>query len=96
MISMPQIQLQCDICDRSVEVEIEFTFAAGSYDRDPQEFFFDLGEWMEEHTWRRCLNKPDEIACPETRRCRMMKQKVRCVRRQGWRGRNLSIASPMR
>ena len=25
----------------------------------------DLGEWMEEHGWRRCLNKPDEIACPE-------------------------------
>jgi len=48
-----------------VEVEIEFTFVAGSYDRDPQEFFFDLGEWMEEHGWRRCLNKPDEIACPE-------------------------------
>ena len=65
MISMPQIQLQCDICDRSVEVEIEFTFVTGSYDRDPQEFFFDLAEWMEEHGWRRCLNKPDEIACPE-------------------------------
>ena len=67
MISMPQIQLQCDICDRSVEVEIEFTFAAGSYDRDPQEFFFDASEWMEEHGWRRCANAPDpnEIACPE-------------------------------
>ena len=64
---MPQIQFTCDLCDKSVEVEIEFTFVSGSYDRDPQEFFFDADEWMQEHGWRRLDNAPDpcEIACPE-------------------------------
>ena len=67
MISLPQIQFTCDICDKTAEVEIEFTFVTGSYDRDPQEFVFDAGEWMKEHGWRHCLNAPDpnEIACPE-------------------------------
>ena len=64
MISLPQIQLACDLCGKRVEVEIEFTFAGGSYDRDPQEFFFDAGEWMEEHGWQH-LSEPNEIGCPE-------------------------------
>lgn len=60
MISLPQIQLACDICDKRVEVEIEQSYIGNSSD-----FYFDADEWMEEHGWRRCLNKPDEIACPE-------------------------------
>ena len=64
MISLPQIQFACDICNKRVEVEIEFTFVSGSYFHDPQEFYFDAAEWMEEHGWRR-LDEPNEIACPD-------------------------------
>lgn len=59
MISLPQIQLACDICDKRVEVEIEQSY-------NSSDFYFDADEWMEEHGWRR-LDAPDprEIACPE-------------------------------
>ena len=62
MISMPQIQLACDICDKRVEVEIEQSYIGNSSD-----FYFDADEWMEEHGWRRLENAPDqrEIAWPD-------------------------------
>ena len=59
MISLPQIQLACDLCEKSVEVEIEY-----SYIGSPSDFYFDADAWMEEHDWRR-LDAPNEIACPE-------------------------------
>lgn len=64
MISLPQIQFSCDLCPTRVEVEIGFTFLTGDYDHDPQEFYFDASEWMEEHDWHH-LDEPNEIACPE-------------------------------
>lgn len=59
MISLPQVQFACDLCDKRVEVEIEF-----SYIGDQSEYYFDADDWMEEHGWRR-LDAPYEIACPE-------------------------------
>lgn len=59
MISLPQVQFACDLCDKRVEVEIEF-----SYIDNPSEYYFVADDWMKEHGWRR-LDEPNEIACPE-------------------------------
>lgn len=61
MISLPQVQIACDLCGKHVEVEIEPAFIGGETD-----FYFDVDEWMEEHGWRR-LTAPYEVACPKHR-----------------------------
>lgn len=58
MISLPQIQLACDLCGRLVEVEIDTSYIGSDFD-----FTFDADEWMEENRWRRLDDC--EIACPE-------------------------------
>lgn len=58
MISLPQIQMACDLCGDSVDVEIEMSYISNACD-----FYFDADEWMAEHGWRRIGVR--EIQCPE-------------------------------
>ena len=57
VISLPQIQFACDLCEERVEVEIETTYLGSQCD-----FYFDADEWMAENDWMRMDGC--EIRCP--------------------------------
>lgn len=58
MISLPQIQFACDVCNASIEVEVD-----GSCFPDVKDFYFDADEWMEENGWAR-MSHSGEVRCP--------------------------------